>query len=98
MAETELSVLTKQGLNRRIADQPTLDSETAAWETSPDAARCRIDWQFTPPKTPPSDSNAFSRQFRPGKPLALEILSNSSAPGELTRSVFTSRIASSIRR
>ncbi|MCI0332988.1 MAG: hypothetical protein L0228_07170 [Planctomycetes bacterium] len=48
MAETQLSVLTKQCLNRRIADQPTLVPETAAWETSPDAARCRIDWQFTP--------------------------------------------------
>ncbi len=47
MAETELSVLTKQCLNRRIADKPTLIRETAAWETARNAARCRVDWQFT---------------------------------------------------
>ena len=47
MAETELSVLTKQCLNRRLADQPTLIRETAAWEASRNTARCRIDWQFT---------------------------------------------------
>lgn len=47
MAETELSVLTKQCLNRRLADQPTLVRETAAWESSRNSARCRIDWRFT---------------------------------------------------
>ena len=47
MAETELSVLTKQCLNRRLPDKPTLVHETAAWETSRNTARCRIDWQFT---------------------------------------------------
>ena len=47
MAETELSVLTKQCLNRRLADKPTLVRETAAWETYRNAARCQIDWQFT---------------------------------------------------
>jgi hypothetical protein len=47
MAETELSVLTKQCLNRRIADKATLTSEVAAWETARDTARCRVDWQFT---------------------------------------------------
>jgi transposase len=47
MAETELSVLTKQCLNRRLADQPTLVRETAAWEMYRNTARCRIDWQFT---------------------------------------------------
>lgn len=47
MAETELSVLTKQCLNRRIADKPTLVRETAAWESSRNSARRRIDWQFT---------------------------------------------------
>jgi transposase len=47
MAETELSVLTKQCLNRRLADQPTLVRETAAWETYRNTAHCRIDWQFT---------------------------------------------------
>lgn len=47
MAETELSVLTKQCLNRRIPDQPTLIAEVAAWEQARNTARCRIDWQFT---------------------------------------------------
>jgi hypothetical protein len=47
MAETELSTLTKQCLNRRIPDQDTLRAEVAAWEQSRNAARCRVDWQFT---------------------------------------------------
>jgi hypothetical protein len=47
MAETELSVLTKQCLNRRISDRPTLIAEVAAWEHSRNSARGRVDWQFT---------------------------------------------------
>lgn len=47
MAETELSVMTKQCLRRRIPDKPTLDGEVAAWESSRNTARCRIDWRFT---------------------------------------------------
>ena len=47
MAETELSVLTKQCLNRRLADQPLLTSEVDAWETARNAAHCRVDWRFT---------------------------------------------------
>jgi hypothetical protein len=47
MAETELSVLTKQCLNRRIPDLPTLITEVAAWEHARNTARCRVDWQFT---------------------------------------------------
>lgn len=47
MAETELSTLTKQCLNRRIPDQDTLRAEVAAWEQFRNAARCRVDWQFT---------------------------------------------------
>ncbi len=47
MAETELSVLTKQCLDRRIADQATLTSEIAAWETQRNQAEAKIDWQFT---------------------------------------------------
>jgi transposase len=47
MAETELSVMTKQCLRRRIPDKPTLVGEVAAWETSRNTARCRIDWRFT---------------------------------------------------
>ena len=47
MAETELSVMTKQCLRRRIPDKPALVSEITAWESSRNAARCRIDWRFT---------------------------------------------------
>jgi transposase len=47
MAETELSVMTKQCLRRRIPDKPTLVGEVAAWESSRNTARCRIDWRFT---------------------------------------------------
>jgi transposase len=47
MAETELSVMTKQCLRRRIPDKPTLVGEVAAWEFSRNTARCRIDWRFT---------------------------------------------------
>ena len=47
MAETELSVLTKQCLDRRIPDSPTLVSEVAAWERSRNEAQCTIDWRFT---------------------------------------------------
>jgi transposase len=47
MAETELSALTKQCLNRRLADKTTLVHETTAWEASRNNARCRIEWQFT---------------------------------------------------
>ena len=47
MAETELGVLSTQCLDRRIPDKPTLRGEVAAWETSRNKARCRIDWRFT---------------------------------------------------
>lgn len=47
MAETELSVMTKQCLRRRIPDKPTLVGEVAAWESPRNTARCRIDWRFT---------------------------------------------------
>jgi hypothetical protein len=47
MAETELSVHTKQCLNRQIPDQATVIAEVAAREQSRNTARCRVDWQFT---------------------------------------------------
>jgi len=47
MAETELSVLTKQCLDRRIPDSPTLVREVAAWEDRRNSAEATIDWQFT---------------------------------------------------
>jgi len=50
MAETELSILTKQCLDRRIPDAPTLVREVAAWEAQRNAAQSTIDWQFTTDK------------------------------------------------
>jgi hypothetical protein len=47
MAETELSVLTKQCLDRRIPDSATLVREIAAWEALRNANCAKIDWQFT---------------------------------------------------
>jgi hypothetical protein len=47
MAETELSVLARQCLNRRIADIHTLAREVQAWTRQRNQAKCRVDWQFT---------------------------------------------------
>lgn len=47
MAETELSILTKQCLDRRIPDMPTLIREVAAWEEQRNSAEATIEWQFT---------------------------------------------------
>ena len=47
MAETELSVLSGQCLDRRIGEQEELRSEVTAWEDSRNNAKCRVDWQFT---------------------------------------------------
>jgi hypothetical protein len=47
MAETELSVLTKQCLDRRIPDMATLKSEVAAWERQRNGQQATIDWRFT---------------------------------------------------
>lgn len=47
MAETELSVLGRQCLNRRIPDADTLAQEVAAWQERRDRTRTTIRWQFT---------------------------------------------------
>lgn len=47
MAEIELSVLGRQCLNQRIADQATLEREVTAWAAERNAARATIRWQFT---------------------------------------------------
>jgi hypothetical protein len=47
MAEIELGVLSRQCLNRRIPDRPTLASEVAAWENARNAETCKINWRFT---------------------------------------------------
>jgi hypothetical protein len=46
MAETELSALATQCLDRRIPDRETLVREVAAWEQDRNQQRCKVDWQF----------------------------------------------------
>jgi hypothetical protein len=50
MAETELSVLATQCLDRRMPDPIPLTQEVAAWERHRNTAKCRVDWRFTTPK------------------------------------------------
>jgi hypothetical protein len=47
MAETELSVLSRQCLNRRIEDQSTLTSEVANWQAVRNSQGAAANWQFT---------------------------------------------------
>jgi uncharacterized small protein (DUF1192 family) len=47
MAEIELSVLSKQCLDRRIPDRATLQSEVAAWEAMRNQTANTVDWRFT---------------------------------------------------
>jgi hypothetical protein len=47
MAEIELSVLSRQCLNRRIPDQFTLRHEVAAWQNQRNAAHSTVQWRFT---------------------------------------------------
>ena len=47
MAEIELSVLSRQCLDRRIPDQETLVQETAAWEQRRNAKGATVNWRFT---------------------------------------------------
>jgi hypothetical protein len=50
MAETELSVLASQCLNRRIPDRQTLIDEVAAWEIDRNKYHAKANWQFTADK------------------------------------------------
>lgn len=47
MAEIELSVLSRQCLDRRIPDQDALRRETAAWAGRRNTAKATIEWRFT---------------------------------------------------
>lgn len=47
IAEIELSVLSRQCLDRRIPDQDTLAHAVAAWTTARNAATVTVDWHFT---------------------------------------------------
>lgn len=47
MAETALSVLATQCLDRRLPAKEPLTREVAAGERQRNTAKCRVDWQFT---------------------------------------------------
>jgi hypothetical protein len=46
MAEIELSVLSRQCLQRRVPNFETLETEAAAWQERRDAAGVKIHWRF----------------------------------------------------
>jgi hypothetical protein len=50
MAETELSALVSQCLNRRILDIETMRNEVATWEKDRNNKGCDITWRFTTEK------------------------------------------------
>lgn len=47
VAEIELSVLSRQCLNRRIGNAETLTQELKAWEAERNANHSRVHWRFT---------------------------------------------------
>jgi transposase len=47
MAESELSILARQCLSQRIADEQTLRAETAAWVTDRNGRASKMEWRFT---------------------------------------------------
>lgn len=47
MAEIELSVFSRQCLDRRIPDQETLKREVNAWEAKRNASATPVNWRFT---------------------------------------------------
>jgi uncharacterized small protein (DUF1192 family) len=50
MAESELSVLSRQCLNRRIPDRLMLTAEVAAWEADRNKHHAKANWQFSTDK------------------------------------------------
>ena len=46
MAEIELSVLSRQCLDRRVPNFESLQAEVAAWQERREAAGCKIEWRF----------------------------------------------------
>jgi hypothetical protein len=46
MAEIELSVLSRQCLDRRVADFESLEAEVAAWQERREEMGTKIDWRF----------------------------------------------------
>lgn len=47
IAECELSVLIRQGLNERVASKAELEEQVKAWAYNRNETQIKIDWQFT---------------------------------------------------
>jgi hypothetical protein len=47
MAEIELSILSRQCMDRRIPDQATLKKEISTWQEKRNAIACPMEWRFT---------------------------------------------------
>jgi hypothetical protein len=47
MAEIEIGILSRQCLDRRLGDRPTLRREVAQWQDARNSARQTIEWKFT---------------------------------------------------
>jgi hypothetical protein len=47
IAEIELSVLSRQCLNRRVPDRASIVAEVAAWQDARNATGGRVNWRFT---------------------------------------------------
>ena len=47
MAEIEFSILSRQCLDRRIANEETLIQEISSWEERRNEFKATVDWQFT---------------------------------------------------
>jgi hypothetical protein len=47
MAETEISIMDRQCLDRRLDGQGRMAEEIAAWENGRNAREARIHWTFT---------------------------------------------------
>jgi hypothetical protein len=59
MAESELSVLHQQCLDRRIPDEATLQHEIAAWEPQRNAEQAIITWRFSVTDAPKKLKNLY---------------------------------------
>jgi len=60
IAAIELSILSRQCLDRRISDKATLQAEVTAWAERRDTAGGSVDWRFTP-----ADARIKLKRFYP---------------------------------
>ena len=60
LAELEFSALSKQCLDRRIAQRELLESELAAWLEERNQARIRLHWQFSKQQARETSSKAYA--------------------------------------